>query len=105
MSGCNVGFYGLVVDSVNVIVFVYVFVCSGLFAAIGCLKLIAMLSLETGVEYVFSVVGRVELLICSGEVSVNELLIRWFGVVELVLVVVSVASLVDEVIVVVVEVA
>src|SRR4051794_41954644 len=63
--------YGVVVDSVNVSDFAYAPVRSGSLAAIGCLKSIATLSLDTGAEYVLTVDGSGVPATCSGEASAN----------------------------------
>src|SRR5690349_6192009 len=52
--------HGVVVDSVNVRVLLYVPVRSASLAPIDCLKLIVTASLEVGADQVFSVVGLVE---------------------------------------------
>ena len=81
--------YGLVVLSVKVSVFAYAPVRSASVEAIGCLKLIATGSLETGPFYVFSAVGADEpptgayvvasvvALACSGDGRLNAPLTRW----------------------------
>src|SRR4051794_20315839 len=84
--------YGVVVDSVNVSVFAYVPVRSGSFAAIGCLKSIATLSLDTGAEYVLTVDGSGVPATCSGEASANAPVTSRPVAVELGSAAVSVAS-------------